>query len=400
MNFGGAYMQLDLGQKIRELRRRDGRTQEALAEAIGVTSQAVSRWEANGGYPDMEMIPSIAHYFGISIDELFGYEDERAKKIDELVEKIEFMNFQNNGVDINIDECLALARGALIEFPGNEKLMLCLASVLYNAGYVRYGEYHLIDDDGYDVYDVEQHRTYAEWKEAILLYEKLLKTMEYSENRNQAVHHLTQLYLNIGDHERAREIVATMPSLYNSREFLRSKATDGKKRTEACGKLLLEIAHAFAETMATTVLSYNQNMSPADKVQSLRGAIDVFGLVCTDGNYGRHHYFVARLYTLLSLYLWLDGRKDEAFEALDNSLAQFNRFAAYCEAENGYYTAPLIRLVPYDMVQAQAYDDLHPHTSSMSLAEDWPWWCVPEYDLVKPKIQADPRWNEWVSKLQ
>ena len=44
-------MQLDLGKKIRELRQRDGRTQETLAEAIGVTSQAVSRWEASGGYP-------------------------------------------------------------------------------------------------------------------------------------------------------------------------------------------------------------------------------------------------------------------------------------------------------------------------------------------------------------
>ena len=76
-------MQLDLGQKIRELRRRDGRTQEALAEALGVTSQAVSRWEANGGYPDMEIIPSIANYFGISIDELFGYDNDRSKKIDE-----------------------------------------------------------------------------------------------------------------------------------------------------------------------------------------------------------------------------------------------------------------------------------------------------------------------------
>ena len=171
-------MQLDLGQKIRELRRRDGRTQEALAEAIGVTSQAVSRWEANGGYPDMEMIPSIANYFGISIDELFGYNNERSKKIDELAAKIDQMNFQNNGEDINIDECISLARNALIEFPGNEKIMLCLASVLYNAGYVRYGEYHLSDADGYDVLDVEKHRTYSEWKEAISLYEKLLKTME------------------------------------------------------------------------------------------------------------------------------------------------------------------------------------------------------------------------------
>jgi transcriptional regulator with XRE-family HTH domain len=61
-------MQLNIGAKIRELRKRDGRTQDALAEALGVTAQAVSRWESGGSYPDMEMIPAIANYFHISID--------------------------------------------------------------------------------------------------------------------------------------------------------------------------------------------------------------------------------------------------------------------------------------------------------------------------------------------
>ena len=75
-------------------------------------------------------------------------------------------------------------------------------------------------------------------------------------------------------------------------------------------------------------------------------------------------------------------------------------FKNNCESENGFYSAPLLRLVPYDMVMAKTYDNLHPHTTSMSLAEDWPWWSVPEYNLVKPEIQADPRWKEWVAKLQ
>jgi transcriptional regulator with XRE-family HTH domain len=56
-------MQLELGNNIRQLRRRDKRTQEQLAEVLGVTSQAVSRWESGGSYPDMNLIPSIANFF-------------------------------------------------------------------------------------------------------------------------------------------------------------------------------------------------------------------------------------------------------------------------------------------------------------------------------------------------
>ena len=393
-------MQLDLGKKIRELRQRDGRTQETLAEAIGVTSQAVSRWEASGGYPDMEMIPSLANYFGVSIDELFGYNNERSKKTDELAEKIEHMNAQNNGANINIDECILKARDALIEFPGNEKLMLCLASVLYNAGYVRHGEHHLTNDEGYDVMDTERHRSYPEWREAISLYEKLLKTMEDGDSRQRVIRELTQLYLNTGEHTRALEVIEAVPDIYSSREFLKVNASDGKERARAYGEALLKTVRACSELIVNGVIAQGGNMSPAEKVQSLRGAIGVFDSVFPDGNYGVHHAYIARVYSLLSVYLWSDGRKDEAFEALDNALAQLMRCNEYCAKGIDDYTAPLVRMVKYDLGYDCADNDSRPRVSCGSLIEDWPWWRVPEESTVRPEIQTDPRWNEWAAKAR
>ena len=202
-----------------------------------------------------------------------------------LTEKINSMNFQNNGVDINIDECIELARKALIEFPGNEAIMLCLASVLYNAGYVRYGEYHLRDKDGYDIYNTEKHRTYDEWKEAISLYEKSLKTVPNGELRHRAIRELTQLYLNIGEHGRVREILETVPSIYDSKELLKAKATDGKERVKAYGEGLLKTVKVCSELMVSNVIADGKNMSSEDKITSLRGAIEIFYIVCTDGNF-------------------------------------------------------------------------------------------------------------------
>ncbi len=390
-------MHLHLGATIRELRRRGGHTQEALATALGVTAQAVSRWEAGGSYPDIELLPSIANYFGVTIDALFGYDDERSRKIDALAARINEMNARNNGVDIDMDDCIALARAAMIEFPGNEKIMLSLASALYNAGYVRYGEHHLIDEEGYDVYDTARHRTYVEWKEAIALYEKLLMTLEDGELRHRAIGELTQLYLNIGEHDRALAVAETAPSIYGAREFLRINACDGKKHAEAYGEAMLKTVRACAELMIGGVLAYEQNMTTTEKVQSIRGAITLFDHICTDGNYGSHNAYIARMYTLLSLYLWLDHQRDEAFAALDRALVHFRLFEQCCAEADAAYTAPLVRLVKIGNVPIPTDA---PHTDAASLAEDWPWWSIQEDALVRDEIQADPRWAEWVAKLE
>ena len=63
----------DIGAIISELRKAKGVTQDELARYVGVSAQAVSKWE-NGGVPDTELLPKIADYFDVSIDKLFGRE--------------------------------------------------------------------------------------------------------------------------------------------------------------------------------------------------------------------------------------------------------------------------------------------------------------------------------------
>lgn len=64
-------MQLPIGKNIRILRIQAGLTQRMLAYELGVTVQAVSKWERELSYPDLTLLPNIARLFSVSIDRLF-----------------------------------------------------------------------------------------------------------------------------------------------------------------------------------------------------------------------------------------------------------------------------------------------------------------------------------------
>ena len=63
---------MEIGKRIRQLRTNKGVTQEDLATALGVSNQAVSRWETGITMPDINLLPSIALFFGVTIDEIFN----------------------------------------------------------------------------------------------------------------------------------------------------------------------------------------------------------------------------------------------------------------------------------------------------------------------------------------
>lgn len=72
-------MEIKISEVIRNKRREMNVSQESLAEAFGITVQAVSKWETGLSYPDITLLPQIAEYFHISLNELFfGVKEEKA----------------------------------------------------------------------------------------------------------------------------------------------------------------------------------------------------------------------------------------------------------------------------------------------------------------------------------
>ena len=71
---------MNLGNKIRELRKAGNLTQEQLAATLNISPQAVSKWEMGLSFPDMTMIPTLAGLFGVSLDELFDFNVSNIEK--------------------------------------------------------------------------------------------------------------------------------------------------------------------------------------------------------------------------------------------------------------------------------------------------------------------------------
>ena len=74
-------MNITIGEKIKSLRKFHSITQNVLASYLGVTGQSVSKWENGVSMPDLFLIPDIASYFGITIDELFDFTPNKSREM-------------------------------------------------------------------------------------------------------------------------------------------------------------------------------------------------------------------------------------------------------------------------------------------------------------------------------
>ena len=103
-------MESTLGRKIKEFRVKRGITQEELGNLVGVTTQAVSKWE-RGGTPDAELLPNIARALSVSIDALFDMEKEVGSRLEDMIIEELYSKEDKEAFERAVSLCIAIEFG-------------------------------------------------------------------------------------------------------------------------------------------------------------------------------------------------------------------------------------------------------------------------------------------------
>ena len=119
-------MNIQLSDTLRPLRQQAGLTQSALAERLGVSDRAVSRWENGSALPDVTLLPPLAMLLGVSVDALLGVDSQRRQSaIDAALSACSHAMQQGDA-----PTAVALLRETLVAWPDEPELIVALARAL------------------------------------------------------------------------------------------------------------------------------------------------------------------------------------------------------------------------------------------------------------------------------
>ncbi len=212
-------MDLLIGENIRRLRRERDLTQEEMATHLGISFQSVSKWERGDGYPDITMLPALANYFGISLDELLGIgEMSRKRQYDEINELWK----QNHKAGLHGDN-VTLMRRSLKTRPNDALLLVQLSTSLEKL-------------DGTE----EEKREHL--RESAALQEQILRYGADSEVRGSTMFNICFTYDKLGEHDKALAQAKKLPNLFKARENALIYFLEGDEKKKVAEEGLIPLA--------------------------------------------------------------------------------------------------------------------------------------------------------------
>ncbi len=201
-------MELKIGNKIKSLRKKRQVTQEQLAEKIGVSFQAVSKWENNVALPDITLIPVLANYFGVSTDEILSYDSfEKDREI------MDYARRSQQYRETNPNKGWEILQEGLKKYPDNDILLCNLLYVMnYNENLGKY------------------------WDETLKIASRLVDKTESDEIRYDALRFIAYAYKAKGDMESAASTLEQIPEMYFTKLSESAFILTGEKKYKAAEK--------------------------------------------------------------------------------------------------------------------------------------------------------------------
>lgn len=328
---------MEIGKVIKQARTNKKITQEGLAEALGVTTQAVSKWETGSSYPDITLIPAIANYLDVSSDELLGVKlENRKRKIEEIIKKNDELIGQRY-----LDESLNLIKEALKNYPNDEFLLNALTKCYWHR--------MLMTQDKPEYFDYRQ-------KMKNLIIENASKTLEVARSQEiieETTIYLIKTYTRTGEVGRlkALEIVNNLPSIDYSKELRLANVLVGDSKKKRLQENVILLLRLINKNFSYRLVEFFN--SDLQKIEIFKKNIELIKLIIGDNLYwfnipcSNYSFEIAIYYAKL---------QDQ-----DNTLHWLNESAKYAEEvvkcnENGEYDSYWLEGVKYNITKIKNYE--------------------------------------------
>lgn len=302
-------MEIMFEKSLRELLAKRGNTQSELAEYLSISTQAVSKWCRGENMPDIALLPRIASFLDVSVDELLGVGDIRKqKKIYEYRKK----SCELSGKGLTAEN-IEMWRKAYAEFPNDMAVCEGLMHALCGT-------------------DDEKH-----CDEALALGERILRRSTDEMERSNAVQIMCMIHSRRGNKERAKEYADMATHILMSRDALLLDILDGEEGAEHCRQLMLYCL----DIIGNAEIGLCQNDVYNERYLWLHEFyLRLLELFFDDGFYGIYAFFAMQRCQYLAK-IYLSCRKDEQKAA--EHLKAAVKFAKQFEGlSDGYaYTSTL-----------------------------------------------------------